>query len=75
LTSNFSKEEIKNILNDYKEIYDEKDKNGILIHPYGPHIFHTNSKKVFVGTPNVDLRPLPNGGYISIITRTEKVTH
>jgi hypothetical protein len=34
-----------------------------------------NSKKVFVGTPNVDLRPLPNGGYISIITRTEKVTH
>jgi UDP-galactopyranose mutase len=27
--------------------YDEKDKNGILIHPYGPHIFHTNSKKVF----------------------------
>jgi len=27
--------------------YDEKDKNGVLIHPYGPHIFHTNSKKVF----------------------------
>jgi UDP-galactopyranose mutase len=27
--------------------YDEKDKSGVLIHPYGPHIFHTNSKKVF----------------------------
>ncbi|WP_088188493.1 UDP-galactopyranose mutase [Desulfosporosinus sp. FKA] len=27
--------------------YDFKDKNGILIHGYGPHIFHTNSKRVF----------------------------
>lgn len=27
--------------------YDEKDEHGVLIHPYGPHIFHTNSKKVF----------------------------
>jgi len=27
--------------------YDEKDKHGILIHKYGPHIFHTNSKKIF----------------------------
>ncbi len=27
--------------------YDEYDKYGILIHKYGPHIFHTNSKKVF----------------------------
>ncbi len=27
--------------------YDEIDENGVLIHPYGPHIFHTNSKKVF----------------------------
>ncbi len=27
--------------------YDHYDVNGILIHPYGPHIFHTNSKKVF----------------------------
>jgi UDP-galactopyranose mutase len=27
--------------------YDQIDSNGILIHPYGPHIFHTNSKKVF----------------------------
>lgn len=23
--------------------YDVKDENGVLIHPYGPHIFHTNS--------------------------------
>ena len=27
--------------------YDEYDENGILIHKYGPHIFHTNSKMVF----------------------------
>ncbi|QDP24378.1 UDP-galactopyranose mutase [Bradyrhizobium cosmicum] len=27
--------------------YDEYDSNGILIHPYGPHIFHTNSKRIF----------------------------
>ena len=27
--------------------YDEYDENGILVHRYGPHIFHTNSRKVF----------------------------
>ena len=27
--------------------YDEYNEHGILIHKYGPHIFHTNSKKVF----------------------------
>lgn len=27
--------------------YDEKDATGILIHRYGPHIFHTNSDEVF----------------------------
>lgn len=27
--------------------YDEYDENGILVHRYGPHIFHTNSKQVF----------------------------
>ncbi|PZR97436.1 MAG: UDP-galactopyranose mutase [Candidatus Chloroheliales bacterium] len=27
--------------------YDYYDDNGILIHKYGPHIFHTNSKVVF----------------------------
>lgn len=27
--------------------YDEKDAHGILVHPYGPHIFHTNAKRVF----------------------------
>lgn len=27
--------------------YDRFDKAGILIHQYGPHIFHTNSKTVF----------------------------
>jgi UDP-galactopyranose mutase len=27
--------------------YDHKDKHGILVHKYGPHIFHTNSKDVF----------------------------
>lgn len=27
--------------------YDRLDKTGILIHQYGPHIFHTNDKRVF----------------------------
>ncbi len=27
--------------------YDEYDGQGVLIHKYGPHIFHTNDKKVF----------------------------
>jgi len=27
--------------------HDEYDEYGILVHKYGPHIFHTNSKKVF----------------------------
>lgn len=27
--------------------YDQLDEHGILIHKYGPHIFHTNDKKVY----------------------------
>ena len=27
--------------------FDFKDENNILIHKYGPHLFHTNNKKVF----------------------------
>ena len=27
--------------------YDFYDEHGILVHKYGPHIFHTNSKKVW----------------------------
>jgi len=27
--------------------YDYKDKNGITVHKYGPHIFHTENKKVW----------------------------
>jgi UDP-galactopyranose mutase len=27
--------------------YDYTDKNGIVIHKYGPHLFHTNNKEVF----------------------------
>ncbi|MBT3184971.1 MAG: NAD(P)-binding protein, partial [Nitrospina sp.] len=27
--------------------FDQNDKNGILIHEYGPHIFHTNSLQVW----------------------------
>jgi len=27
--------------------YDHYDEAGILVHKYGPHIFHTNSKPVF----------------------------
>lgn len=28
-------------------MYDEIDESGVLVHKYGPHIFHTNSKEVF----------------------------
>ncbi len=28
-------------------VYDQNDDAGILIHKYGPHIFHTNDQKVF----------------------------
>lgn len=27
--------------------YDERDEAGLLVHKYGPHIFHTNSERVF----------------------------
>lgn len=27
--------------------WDSYDEHGILVHPYGPHIFHTNSERVF----------------------------
>jgi len=27
--------------------YDCLDENGVQIHPYGPHIFHTNAKRIF----------------------------
>src|SRR5678809_762582 len=27
--------------------YDHYDNSGILVHKYGPHIFHTNSREVF----------------------------
>lgn len=27
--------------------FDERDEGGILVHRYGPHIFHTNSEKVY----------------------------
>lgn len=27
--------------------YDERNRYGILVHRYGPHIFHTNSKRIF----------------------------
>lgn len=27
--------------------YDEYDQQGVLIHKYGPHIFHTNSQRIF----------------------------
>lgn len=27
--------------------YDEYDRDGVLIHNYGPHIFHTNNKEVY----------------------------
>ena len=27
--------------------YDRLDEHGVLIHPYGPHIFHTNGRRIF----------------------------
>ncbi len=27
--------------------FDCHDKNGVMVHPYGPHIFHTSSKRIF----------------------------
>jgi UDP-galactopyranose mutase len=27
--------------------YDQYDAHGVLVHPYGPHIFHTNDERVF----------------------------
>jgi UDP-galactopyranose mutase len=27
--------------------YDELDKQGVLVHRYGPHIFHTNAQRIF----------------------------
>ena len=27
--------------------YDEYDEYGVLVHKYGPHIFHTNNKEVY----------------------------
>ena len=27
--------------------YDHLDEAGILVHKYGPHIFHTNSQEIF----------------------------
>ncbi|MFN2646379.1 MAG: UDP-galactopyranose mutase [Burkholderiales bacterium] len=27
--------------------YDRLDAHGLLVHPYGPHIFHTNSERIF----------------------------
>ncbi|MEF9945976.1 MAG: UDP-galactopyranose mutase [Lachnospiraceae bacterium] len=41
--------------------YDVKDEHGVLIHLYGPHIFHTNSEKVFT--------------YLSRFTKWRAFTH
>src|SRR5205085_6241314 len=27
--------------------FDKRDRHGVLVHPYGPHIFHTNSERIF----------------------------
>src|SRR5678810_123202 len=41
--------------------YDEKDAAGVLMHKYGPHIFHTNSDEV--------------AGYLSQFTRWRPYEH
>jgi UDP-galactopyranose mutase len=35
--------------------YDYRDKNGIMIHAYGSHIFHTNSQKVWIILNNLPI--------------------
>jgi len=30
-----------------RNAYDERNENGLLVHRYGPHIFHTNSQKIW----------------------------
>src|SRR5213596_2392468 len=30
-----------------RNAYDHPDASGVLVHKYGPHIFHTNSKEIF----------------------------
>ncbi|MGZ8359893.1 MAG: UDP-galactopyranose mutase [Allosphingosinicella sp.] len=38
--------------------YDRRDASGLLIHQYGPHIFHTNSDEIFAYLSNfTDWRP------------------
>lgn len=65
-------------------VYDCKDGTGILIHKYGPHIFHTNNKKVydflsrFTGWTDYQHRVLAkiNDGYLPVpfnITALQKV--
>ena len=44
--------------------FDHNDKNGILIHQYGPHIFHTNSLPsvgIFIPVYRVELLRTPGG--------------
>ena len=41
--------------------YDRYDRAGILIHQYGPHIFHTNSQAIFALSPSS-----PTGAPMSI---------
>ena len=41
--------------------YDYYNKEGILVHKYGPHIFHTNSKKYMITSAN-----LPRGVRMNI---------
>ena len=37
--------------------FDELDGHGVLVHRYGPHIFHTNSKRVFEFLSRFTTRP------------------
>ena len=41
--------------------YDHHDRAGVLVHKYGPHIFHTNSKEVFA--------------YLSLFTKWRQYEH
>src|SRR3954464_15492991 len=47
--------------------YDRHDDAGVLIHPYGPHIFHTNSADVFEHLSQLPAwRPYQHRGLASV---------
>ena len=52
IASQFAKENKRVLVIDERShiagnMYDYKDDNGVMVHEYGPHLFHTNFKNVY----------------------------